>query len=184
MSLTINRATTTVDLCLDLSLKADHERAAAHLDDVRRESAQDQREASSAVSDAAAAVQDLEAKMKAATLKFTLQAVTRKRWNEFELAHPPREDNESDASIGVDSSALDEILRESVTTVTNPAGEVVPFDPATEWAPLADDMSSAQWNLFALATLALNNGATSAPFSQAASRVIQRSAATSKQPSA
>jgi hypothetical protein len=184
MSLTINRATKTVPLCLDLSLKADHDRALMHLEEVQKAAATDPREASSAVAEAAAAVQALEAKMVEQTLTFTLQAVTRKRWNEYELAHPPRDDNDGDATFGLDPSALDEIIVESVTGVTNPAGEAVPFDPKSEWSALSDEMSSAQWTVFAIATLALNNGATSAPFSQAASLAMRRSAATSKQPSA
>lgn len=180
MSLTINRATTTVPLCLNLSLKADHDRATANLEDVRKRNAADPREASTDLADAAAVVQALEQEMLDATITFTLTAMQRKKWAEWELSHPAREGNDTDAALGVDTSALDGPLAACITSVTNPAGEVVPFDAASEWEALSEEMSPAQYTQFALALLRVNNGQVAAPFSQAASRVIQRSAATSK----
>lgn len=184
MSLTLTRATKVVPLCVNLSLKAEHDRAVAALQEARNAAAQDAREVSTEIRDAAAAVQAIEQQMRDHTVRFTLQALPRKRWAEFVAANPPRPGDETDKALDVDVSALDAVIVQAITSVQNRDGSDVPFAPATDWEPLADEMSTAQWNDFAQAVLALNNGVTSAPFSPAASLVIQRSEQTSKRPSA
>lgn len=184
MGLTLTRATKVVALCTNLGLKEEHERAVQRLAEVRAAEAQDAREVSTGARDAAEAVQALEREMREHTVSFTVQALPRKAWAEFVAAHPPREGNEVDKSIDLDQSALDEAIAPSIIRVTDRAGELVDFTPETDWVPLADEMSTAQWNEFAMAVLALNNGVTAAPFSPAASLVIQRSEQTSKRPSA
>lgn len=195
MSLTLTRATKVVPLCVNLSLKAEHDRAVAALQDARNAAAQDAREVSTEIRDAAAAVQAIEQQMRDHTVRFTLQALPRKKWAEFEVNHPARPDDETDKALGIDASALDAVLSGAVygpgekvaptiVAVESSTGDPVPFDPSTDWVPLADEMSTAQWNDFALAVLALNRGVTAAPFSPAASLVIQRSEQTSKRPSA
>ena len=184
MSLTLTRATKIVPLCVNANLRADHERAVQHLDDVRRVDAADPRESSTAVREAAEAVQAIERQMREHTVSFTLQALPRKRWAEFAAAHPPRPDNETDKLVDVDQSALDEVIAASIIEVRAHDGADIPFVPAQDWEPLADEMADGQWTQFAMAVLALNNGNPAAPFSPAASRAIQRSAQTSKRPSA
>lgn len=184
MGISLTRATKVVPLCINLDLKAEHDRAVQALDDARRVAAQDEREVSTAVRDAAEAVQVIERRMRDHTLQFTLQALPRKAWAEFEATHPPREGSDLDKALGLDTSALDDAIAKSVLSVQGRDGEPVEFDAAAEWQDLADEMSTAQWNDFAQAVLALNNGVTSAPFSPAASLAILRSEQTSKRPSA
>ena len=184
MSLTLTRATKIVPLCVNANLRADHERAVQHLDEVRRVDTQDPRENSTTVRDAAEAVQAFEREMREHTVSFTLQALPRKKWAEFAAAHPPRPDNETDKLVDVDQSALDSIIAVSIIAVKAHDDTDVPFVPAQDWEPLADEMSDGQWTHFAMAVLALNNGNPAAPFSPAASLAIQRSEQTSKRPSA
>ena len=184
MSLTLTRATKVVPLCVNLSLKAEHDRAVASLADAKTRAVQDAREASMEVREAAEAVQLIEQQMRDHTVSFTLQALKRKDWAEFVAANPPRDGDEFDKALDVNVSALDKVIVQAITAVQNRDGSDVPFVPATDWEPLADEMSTAQWNDFAQAVLALNNGVTAAPFSPAASLVIQRSEQTSKRPSA
>ena len=183
MSLTLSRATKTVPLCLQLDLKAEHERAVVRLAEVRNAAAQDAREVSTDVREAAEAVRAIEARMAEHTVVFTLQALPRKTWAEFVAANPPRPGDETDKALDVNVSALDGAIALSIVGVAAKSDEPVPFVPASDWGPLADEMSTAQWNDFAQAVLALNNGVTAAPFSPAASLVIQRSEQTSKRPS-
>ena len=49
MSLTLTRATKVVPLCVNLSLKAEHDRAVAALQDARNAAAQDAREVSTEI---------------------------------------------------------------------------------------------------------------------------------------
>lgn len=184
MSLTLTRATKIVPLCVNANLRADHERAVQHLDDVRRVDAADPRENSTAVREAAEAVQAIERQMREHTVSFTLQALPRKRWAEFTAAHPPRDGNETDKLVDVDQSALDPMIAASITEVKAHDGTDIPFVPTQDWEPLADEMADGQWAQFAMAVLALNNGNPAAPFSPAASLAIQRSEQTSKRPSA
>ena len=184
MALTLTRATKVVDLCVNLALKAEHDRAVAALAEVRRADEVDPRETSTAVAEAAAAVRALEEQMRDHTVQFTLQALPRKQWAEFTLANPPRPGDKTDEAVGLNVSRLDEVIVASIVEVRSRSGELVPFAPAADWAPLADEMSNAQWEAFSLGVLALNNGATSAPFSPAASLAILRSEQTLKRPNA
>lgn len=184
MSLTLTRATKVVPLCVNANLRADHDRAVQHLDEVRRVDAADPRENSTAVREAAEAVQAIEREMREHTVSFTLQALPRKKWAEFTAAHPPRPDNETDKLVDVDQSALDGAIVQMITEVKAHDGSDVPFTPAEDWVPLADEMSDGQWTQFALVVLALNNSSPAAPFSPAASLAIQRSEQTLKRPSA
>ncbi|GIG27190.1 hypothetical protein [Cellulomonas denverensis] len=191
MSITMTRPTQRVEFCTNLSLKAEHEAAVAALAEANKAGQADQRETgNTAVRAAAERVQEIEKVMREHTLVFTLEAWPRKRWAEWEALHPPREGNEGDKALGVDVSGLDKVLGgdvadghswpAAITGVTTLDGDEVPFDPGSNWPELADEMTSAQWNDFALAILKLNNGVTAAPFSSLASVVIRRSEQTSK----
>lgn len=183
MTITLTRATKTVALCTNLSMAAEHDHAVAALDEAKSAAVRDPREnGSTTVREAAEAVVALESEMKAHTLTVTLQALPRKAWNEFVADHSPREGDDTDKALGVNVSALDEVIAPSIVAVTAPDGSDVPFVPATDWPVLADEMSSAQWEPFALAVLSLNNGVQKAPFSPAASLAILRSEQTSKRP--
>lgn len=185
MALTIKRARRVVDLVTDLAL---HEEYIAALRALDAASAGEPLVAmevgkSAATKAAAQHVQDLEAQMAATTLRFTLEAVTRKRWAEHVAEHPPREGDEADRITGMDLSSVDPLIAESIIAVHDADGQPIDFDPATEWLPLADEMSDGQWGDFADAIVNVNRG-TAAPKSKAASLVMRASERTSKQPSA
>lgn len=172
MSLTITRAETTVEVCTDLALKAQHEQAERALLEARR----DQKTmASEIVRQLAEQVRQLEQQMAAQTVVFTIRALPHKKWAEHEEAHPPREGVEEDKGLGVNSSTFfDAVMPVSIVAVTRKSdGETVPFEPAADWPALADEISNAQYNEFALTVLRVNRGVTGAPFSSAASLATQ-----------
>lgn len=172
MTLTITRAETTVDVCTDLALKAQHEQLERALLEARR----DQKTmASAAVRELAEKVRELEHKMAEQTVVFTLRAMPHKKWAEYEEAHPPREGVEEDKAYSINvSTFFDAVVPASIVAVTRKSdGEPVPFEPATDWPALADEISNAQYNAFALTVLQVNRGVTGAPFSQAASLATQ-----------
>lgn len=174
MSLKIKRARKTVALCLDLDLVAEHERAVDALNRARRESKRDDREASPEVRDAAAAVVALEQRMRESTVSVALEARPRKEWAEFEEANPPREGAQNDEAFQIHIPALDPMIGESIVEARDHEGDVVELD----WADITDDLSSGQWQEFALALLKVNRGETESPFSMAASAVMRSSDAT------
>ena len=188
MSITVERPQETVVFCTNLALKAEHERAVAALQEAQRAAATDAREVPSTdVAGKAQAVRDIEDRMRDHEIVFTIQGWPRKRWIEFEEKHKPRPGNEADKTLGINVADLDDALAavggtgehhklpRSIVSVQSRSGEDVPFDPATHWVPLADEMTNGQWEEFAMALLRVNRGVKAAPFSVAASRVIQRS---------
>lgn len=185
MSITLKRAQTTVELCTDLSLASEHEAATKRLAEAR--TVRDDREIDPAVA-VAREVSDLEQRMAASTLVFTLAALPRKRYAEIVAEHPAREGNEADEAFGLNlSSGIDVILTEPgvIVSVTNKVtAEPVDFDAAAEWPDLADAMSNSQWEQFATSVIQLNQGKVGAPFSPVASALIRRSDASSSKPSA
>jgi hypothetical protein len=168
VSLTIARAETTVEVCTDLGLKARHEQLDRALAEKRRErqtlNSADEREL-------AEQLRALEQEMAAATVVFTLRALPHKKWAELEEAHPPRQDDDEDKGIGVNAATFfDAALPLSIVGVARKSdGEPIEFDAATDWTPLAEEISNAQYNTFALSLLQVNRGVTGAPFSSAAS---------------
>ena len=181
MSITIKRAADIVELCTDLELQADHDRLSEELRSRQKNAGIME---NSGVSEIARSIADLEKTMRESTLEFTLQALPRKRFAEFEAANPPRDGDKTDVALGINISNLDELIAACVTRVSEKvSGNDVEFDAAAEWVALADDMSDGQWQKFALAALQVNRGATQAPFSVLASRVIQRSEESLKKPS-
>jgi hypothetical protein len=63
----------------------------------------------------------------------------------------------------------------SIAAVENAAGDALPFDPASEWDALADEMTNSQYEDFVLAVLRVNAGRNEVPFSLSAFRMIQDS---------
>lgn len=183
MSLTVTRPQQAVPFCTNLDLKAAHELAVAELERAQR-NAPPGMEVSSPVALAAREVRRLEDEMREHTVVFTLTGWPRKQWAEFEESHKAREGQEVDKTLGIDVSALDEAIAGAIVSVKTLAGDDVPFTPGADWTPLADEMTNAQWEDFALAVLRLNRGVKDAPFSRAASAAIRGSELTSKRPNA
>jgi hypothetical protein len=182
MPIIIKRPRSQVELCVDLSLQSAWENAAEALK--KAQSQPNQMLNNAVLTEAAKAVTDLEDEMAASTLVFELQAVTRKAWQEYEAAHPPREGHKDDETFSVNCSTFfDAVAPVMITGVREKvSGEVFAFDPATEWSDLANEMTEAQYNVFALKILNMNRGTTDVPFSPAASRVTAASDESSSSP--
>src|SRR5690606_31063341 len=103
----------------------------------------------------------------------------RKQWQETVAAHPPRDDNDSDQSMGVNISTFFDALLSTPGTIVSvnekASGKVVDFDPATDWQQLADDMTDGQYGEFATKVFELNRQSVARPFSVAASRATAAS---------
>lgn len=176
MTIKVNRPTGTVDFCTDLELRNDWEDAVAALDQARTGEGLDQRLGNPEIADVARKVQDLEAQMRAATLKFRVRGLPRKQWQELGEEYQPREGNAQDQSLGVDVSRFfDAVAKVSIFAVNDADGEPVDFDADAEWDALADDMTDGQWKEFADEFLRLNRTVTGAPFSRTASLLTQSS---------
>lgn len=177
MSITIKRPTRVVDLCTDMSLVADHERASRALEDAQKRG---QGLENTGVPEAARRVTDLEEQMRASTLEFTLQAVPRKTFEEFTAEHPAREDDQVDQTFGLNVSELDGLIAQCIVGVRDKGGAEVEFDPAVEWAGLAGQMTDGQWQEFALTAINIQRGGgTTVPFSRAASLAMAKYGPTS-----
>lgn len=181
----IKRSTSTVRLCTDLDLAAQHENLQVALAAERAKPDTGMMNAGSEARRLAEQITDLEAQMVASTVVFTLTALPRKRWAELEAGHPPREDNKIDATYGVNvSTFVDAAMPESIESVKRASDdEPVDFSGA-DWTEAADEMSNAQWQEFAVDLFRLNNGVTAGPTSRAASALMRSSAANSEQPDA
>jgi hypothetical protein len=187
MAIKVNRARGYVDFCTDLGLRTQWETAQEALLEARKAGGDMLVDAAS--TDAATAVQALEKKMQGAILRFELEALPRKHWQELGIRHPAREGVAADARMNVDTSIFfDSVVmgvdEDDLKTASSIIGvtklstnKVVDFDPKTEWVPLADDMSDGQYNEFVEKLLELNRGTGSnVPFSRLASVVTQGSA--------
>lgn len=181
----IKRSTSTVRLCTDLDLAAQHENLQVALAAERAKPGTEMLAGNPEARRLAEEITGLEAQMVASTVVVTLRALTRKRWAELVAAHPPREDNEDDAAYRVNvSTFVDAAMVESIEKVTRADNsEVVDF-AGTDWPEAADEMSNAQWNEFAVDLFRLNNGVTAGPTSRAASLLMRPSEANSGQPEA
>ncbi|MFC8037823.1 hypothetical protein ACFUOZ_00520 [Paenarthrobacter sp. NPDC057355] len=175
MALTVKRPETRVSFCLDGDLKAAHEAAEAAFNEARNKSLADAR-LNSPVKDLAQKVADIEEEMKSSSVTFLIRGLPRGEWSELVAAHAPREGNALDKSYGYNVEALMvEALPKSVISVESATGEVLDFDPATEWEALADDMTNSQYEDFVLAAMRVNAGRNDVPFSLSAFRMIQDS---------
>ncbi|MFJ4287972.1 hypothetical protein ACIPY0_20205 [Paenarthrobacter nicotinovorans] len=175
MALTVKRPETRVPFCLDGDLKAAHEEAEAEYSAARARSLGDSR-LNDPAKVLAQKVLDLEDQMKASSVTFLLRGLPRGAWSDLVAAHAPRTDNATDKTYGFNvESLMIEALPKSIVGVENSAGEDLPFDPATEWDALADDMTNSQYEDFVLAVLRVNAGRNDVPFSLSAFRMIQDS---------
>lgn len=171
--------TTTVPLCTNLGLVAEHEKYVLQLAKLERENTTDDARENSPQTPIVTKIRELEAEMESSTLTFTLQALPKKIFAEIEASHPPVEDDKSDATYGIHmktgpDALLSHTSPPTILSVKGPTGEEIDFTGA-DWNAEADGMSNAQWSLFALAVLGLNRGVASVPFSRAASRETRRS---------
>ena len=176
LSLTIKRPTKGVELCLDLEKRAEWEALEVRREELRK-SPGDNRLTGGPLTEVAREITQLEQEMRDATVVFTLRALPRKEWSDAKTAHPPRKDDESDKVLGFNEATIfDDIIPASIEKVVGPDGEEVEWDDA-KWEPLADEMTTLQYQDFKNAVFALNVGEAAArlPKSLGASLVMARS---------
>lgn len=175
MALVVKRPETRVSFCLDGDLKARHEAAEAEFNAARNRSLADVRLVD-ASRDLAKQVAGIEDEMKEATVEFLLRGMKRGDWNQLVAENAPREGNALDKSYGFNVDALmTAAIPACIASVEDHAGEAVPFEPATEWAELAESMTDSQYEDFVLGVLRVNKGRNEVPFSLSAYRMIQDS---------
>ena len=105
--------------------------------------------------------------MQDSTIEFVLQALPRRSFQKFCVAHPPRDGNDEDRALGFNTETFhDDLVRASI---------VEPELSDEQWETLADRMTSAQWQEFVTASQLLNIEKVSVPFSLSASAALQRS---------
>jgi hypothetical protein len=177
MKLTVKRPETTVELCLDGSLYGEWRTAQAELERLNKEKLGDDR-LNSPIKAKAEQIKKLEQAMKDQTVTFTLRGMRRADWEHLTTANPPRDGDERDEKLyGFNLSAvMERAIPESIVAVQQ-GEEKIDFDPDTEWADLADNMTDAQYEDFIVGVLQVNRGRVELPFSFAASREIQTSEA-------
>jgi hypothetical protein len=160
----------TIRLCLRGDLQAQFE----ELDRQRAEAASKTDGDSLAGSPAVAIARRMEAlreEMDAATVTFTVRALSRKRYQALVAAHPPRRDEKGDV--------LDDDREMGVnqTTFWEPLIRACAVDPELtedQWRRLLDDvLSDRQYEQLASAALVACRGNVDIPFSFAASELIR-----------
>lgn len=179
IDLQIQRPTKGVELCLDLTKRAEWERLETELTAARKDPSIDQRLSGGPITDLARRLSAIEAEMAAATVVFTLTALTHREWDQLKTEHPPRKDDEGDKALGFNEATIfDDLIPRAVVSVEGPDGVEVEWSPE-KWGPLADEMTNAQYEDFKRAAFVLNVGEAVArlPKSLGASLVMQRSAA-------
>lgn len=100
----------------------------------------------------------LQSKIDEVTVKFTLQALDRRRWDALVREHPPRPDNKDDNALGYNpESFYGALIRESI---------IAPDIDDDEWAQIDEVLTLAQWNRLAIAAQSLNLAESPIPLSR------------------
>ena len=182
----ITRPTSTVRLCTDMDLAAEHENLSVALAEERAKPDSGMLVGNAEERRLAAEILALEERMQESTVVITHRALTRKRWADLTAAHPPREGDEQDAQFGVNiSTFVDAALAEAIEGAAHVTdGSPVDGFTGADWPETANDITNAQWQQFAFDLFRLNNGVTAGPTSRTASLVMRSSETNSEQPEA
>jgi hypothetical protein len=109
----------------------------------------------------------LHAEMIEATVTFAFRAMPRREWRALGVAHPPRDDNRTDAMFGVnEDSFFGAAIRQSCVSPE--------LDDET-WQSFLDDVADVEWMALRDAVRMVNQEDVDVPFSRAASRILQAS---------
>lgn len=112
-------------------------------------------------------IEALREEMRASTVSFVLRALPRRRWSALLAEHPPRDGDEGDKAMGINSESLfAALIGESIVSPTLSADEL---------DTLLDAISSAQYDELANAAWSLNRRSVDIPFSPTASRILRSS---------
>lgn len=161
----------TVEICLRGDLVAEHQSAERELE--RAEKAPANSLAGNGTGEIAERIRALEAEMQGSLVEFRLRALPAPKFRAFKAEHPIRiedgEANKQDTVFGFDTDKGFEPL--VCMCLVDPE-----LDDET-WAQLMDSITEQQFEELAAAAWYLNRGEVDIPFSSAASRLIQGSAA-------
>jgi hypothetical protein len=111
-------------------------------------------------------IEALREEMRAGAVEFRMRALTRIRWSELLVAHPPRPDNNGDKLIGVnEDSFFGALIRECT---------VEPVLTEAQWTVLLDEkLTNLQYQTLADAVWSLNRRGVDIPFSPTASAILK-----------
>lgn len=162
MALQIKRARKVVDFYPDQAVALEVEAAQKALDEAV---GTDRRlNPSKAEREAQKALDEVKASAAGSVLEIELEALPRKRWAEVEEAHPERKGDKVDEAYSINwDTFLAEVLPKSVVAVrARESREPVEVLPE-EWVGVLDEISDGQYQLLAMAVLALNRSSAN-PF--------------------
>ena len=166
MPLTIERPTIRVDVCLNADMFSEHQKVETELQAATQAAGGRQSESKLVLAEQLRAIEE---EMAASTVYFHFRALPRKVFAETVAAHPPREGNKTDESLGVNTdTALAPLFRVSFEKVTDNDGELVDFS-AGEIDGFVAELTDGQYSGFLLSLLGLNRGKVDAPFTRGAS---------------
>lgn len=161
----------TVELCLRGDLVAEHQQAERELEKAEKQPGDSL--AGNGAAEIAERIRALEAEMQDSVYEFRLRALPAPKFRAFKAEHPTRveggEPNKQDAVFGF-----------NIETGFEPLTRACLVDPELDdetWAQLMDSLTEQQFEELAAAAWILNRGEVDIPFSSAASRLIQGSAA-------
>jgi hypothetical protein len=161
----------TVEICLRGDLVADHQAAERELEKAEKQTGNSLAGNGAAV--IAERIRALEAEMQDGVYEFRLRGLPKPKFHAFKAEHPIRiedgEQNKDDAVFGFD-----------IDKGFEPLTRMCLVDPELDdetWAQLLEKLTEEQFEKLAAAAWYLNRGEVDIPFSSAASRLMQASAA-------
>lgn len=158
----------TVPICLRGDLQASFEKLESQLVEAQRDRS-DSLAAGGRARELAEQIEALRQEMLNHTVTFTLRAVPRRRWTALVAAHPPRDDNQLDRSMGVNEETFTSVLIRECT--------VDPAMSAEQWDRLDEALTEFQFQKLFNTAWSLNARDVDVPFSHAASTILRASAA-------
>lgn len=165
----------TVPICLRGDLQAEFERLEAQLVEAQRDRS-DSLSAGGRARELAERIEALRQEMTASTVTFVLRALPRHSrdadtptWTKLVAAHPPRDDNQLDRSMGVNEETFAPTLVRACT--------VDPALSVEQWARLDEALTEFQFQKLFNTAWSLNARDVDVPFSHAASTILRASAA-------
>jgi hypothetical protein len=161
----------TVEICLRGDLVADHQAAERELEKAEKQTSNSL--AGNGAAEVAERIRAIEAEMQESVVEFRLRALPAPKFRAFKAEHPIRiedgEQNKQDAVFGFDTDKGFEPLTRACL-----------IDPELDeetWSELMEKLSEQQFEELAASAWYLNRGEVDIPFSSAASRLMQASAA-------
>lgn len=182
MALTVKRPEQIVSLCLDGALVAEAEKLELEIEEAGKKLTADRRITSvNPVIELNKKLAEVYEKQKANTAVFKLRGLRRAQWDELKTANPARKDSRVDDQYGYNVDAIIDAAMSTEGTIVEVTenGEAAEFTHR-DWEAFAADLTRGQWAEFQLPIIELNGALPSVPFSHAAYKTTQGSAAKSK----